>query len=124
MSLEAFGRVVAALNKGLLLSEAEFPRALKRLTRLELLALYDLITEGEVGTPRERLRAKAAREQKARFMARFSRLSVQEQGAAWLRIAGGDDLDVIMNELPQSPVSTDTGHPKEGNDARTHDRPG
>lgn len=89
------------------LSEAAFDSVLRRLTLAEMSALYDALATMQPADPRARLLWHAQKERKAKFMAQFNRLSVQEQGVAWLRLAAGDDLDAILNELPKSPAASD-----------------
>ena len=69
------------------LSEAAFDSVLRRLTLAEMSALYDALATMQPVDPR------------ARLQAQFNRLSVQEQGVAWLRLAAGDDLDAILDDL-------------------------
>jgi hypothetical protein len=93
MSNKYFAQVLTLMNAGALPPDA-FPRALKRLTKIELQALYDLIATGAVGTPRERLRALAAKEHATQFLAKFEKLTVTEQSDVLLRIEAGEAIDL------------------------------
>ena len=95
------------------LSEAAFDSVLRRLTLAEMSALYDALATMQPADPRARLLWLAQKERSAWFMARFKELPIRDQGVAWLRLAAGDDLDAILNELPKSPASDDAGHPTE-----------
>src|SRR5215471_8944938 len=87
------------------LSEAAFDSVLRRLTLAEMSALYDALGTMQPVDPRERLLWLASKERSAWFMARFKELPIRDQGAAWLRLAAGDDLEVILDELPKTPAS-------------------
>jgi hypothetical protein len=87
--------VLDKLNKGTL-GDLAFNRALKKLNKVELQSLFDMVTSGEVGTPRERLQAKATQEQIERFMAKFRKLSVQAQSEVWLQLESGENPDKII----------------------------
>jgi hypothetical protein len=87
--------VLDKLNKGTL-GDLAFNRALKKLNKVELQALFDMVTAGEVGTPRERLQAKATQEQTERFMAKFRKLSIQAQSEVWLKLESGANPDEII----------------------------
>src|SRR5215470_18129444 len=89
------------------LSEAAFDSVLRRLTLAEMSALYDALATMQPADPRARLLWLARKERSAWFMARFKELPIRDQGVAWLRLAAGDDLDAILNELPKSPAATD-----------------
>jgi hypothetical protein len=95
------------------LSDAAFGRVLKRLSFAEKEALFDAITKSPPAAPHERLLWFAHEERSARFMARFNRLSVGDQGAVWLRLAAGEDIDLVLKELP-SPASDDAVNSNEG----------
>jgi hypothetical protein len=84
MTTKSFSHVLHLIDSGEL-SDATFSGALKKLNGLELQALFDLITSDKIGTPRERLRAKAVREEIKLLFAKFSQLSLQEQGKIWLQ---------------------------------------
>jgi hypothetical protein len=96
------------------LNETMFRRVLARMSSAEKQALYAAVVNTPPADPRERLLWHARKERQERFMARFRRLSVRDAGAAWLRLAAGDDLDAILDELPQTSASDDAGNPIEG----------
>jgi len=89
------------------LSEAAFDSVLRRLTLAEMSALYDALATMQPADPRARLLWLARKERSAWFMARFKELPIRDQGVAWLRLAAGDDLDAILNELPKTPAASD-----------------
>ena len=95
MNKSPLAKVLDKLNKGTL-GDLAFNRALKKLNKGELQALFDMVTSGEVGTPRERLHAKAAQEQTERFMAKFRKLSVQAQSEVWLQLESGENPDDLI----------------------------
>ena len=95
MTTKSFSHVLHLIDSGEL-SDAAFNRALKKLNGVELQALFDLITSDEIGTPRERLHAKAVKEKTKILLAKFSKLPLQEQGKIWLQMASGEKTDDIL----------------------------
>jgi hypothetical protein len=55
-----------------------------------------LITSDKIGTPRERLHAKAVKEKTKLLLAKLSKLPLQEQGKIWLQMASGEKTDDIL----------------------------
>jgi hypothetical protein len=55
-----------------------------------------LITSDKIGTPRERLRANAVKEETKPLLAKFSKLPLQGQGKIWLQMASGEKTDDIL----------------------------
>jgi hypothetical protein len=90
------------------LSDAAFGRVLYRLSLAEKSALFHAFANTPPADPRERLLWFAHNERSARFTARFRRLSVRDQGTVVLRLAAGEDLELILAELP-TPASDDAG---------------
>jgi hypothetical protein len=95
MTTKSFSHVLHLFDSGEL-SDATFSRALKKLNRLELQDLFDLITSNKTGTPRERLRTKAVKEETKLLLAKLSQLSLQERGKIWLQMASGENIDDIL----------------------------
>jgi hypothetical protein len=68
-------------------------------SRIALLqALFDGHANGKIGTPQERLAALEAKAKRDRWLSRFRRLPLTEQGAIWLRVQAGDDLEELLPE--------------------------
>jgi hypothetical protein len=95
MTTKSFSHVLHLIDSGEL-SDTAFNRALKKLNGVELQTLFDLITSDKIGTPRERLHAKAVKEKTKLLLAKLSKLPLQEQGKIWLQMASGENTDDIL----------------------------
>jgi len=63
-------------------------------------ARWDAITNGDIGTPQERLAAKAARITIDNQLKRLAKLPIMEQGRVWLAAASGADVEPLRPPDP------------------------
>jgi hypothetical protein len=76
-------------------------------SRLALLhALWDAITNGDMGTPQERLAVKAARITIDNRLNRLVKLPIMEQGRVWLAAASGEDVEPLLPPDPSDDPSS------------------